>query len=114
MSKPTPTPNGPDGRDAGGRFAKGNAGGPGNPHARRVARLRALVVEAVTDVDMRDVLATLIRCAIDGEPWAVRELLDRTIGKAQPFVDDDADAAANGKLEIIVRHVDKPRYGDAV
>ncbi len=29
------------GRDAGGRFAAGNAGAPGNPFARRVAALRS-------------------------------------------------------------------------
>jgi len=36
------TPSDPfiDGRDARGRFTKGNPGGPGNPHARRVAALR--------------------------------------------------------------------------
>jgi len=36
-----PSPNGPDGgsgdRDSGGRFLPGNRGGPGNPHARKVA-----------------------------------------------------------------------------
>ena len=34
-------PNAPtNGHDADGRFAPGNAGGPGNPFARRVAELR--------------------------------------------------------------------------
>ncbi|MEX2212584.1 MAG: hypothetical protein WD768_00555 [Phycisphaeraceae bacterium] len=83
-----PSPNGDNGRDAGGRFAKGNAGGPGNPHARRVAHLRARIVEAVTDDDLADIVATLVRCAKAGEPWAVRELLDRCLGKSKPAADD--------------------------
>ena len=36
-------PAGDNGRDARGRFAPGNAGGPGNPFARRVAELRTWV-----------------------------------------------------------------------
>ena len=51
-----PKANGANGgRDAGGRFTKGNAGGPGNPHARRVAHLRVRIVEAVTDDDLAHV-----------------------------------------------------------
>ncbi len=30
-----PTRNGSDGRDERGRFAPGNSGGPGNPHAKQ-------------------------------------------------------------------------------
>ena len=40
-----PSPNGENGRDVGGRFTKGNPGGPGNPFARRVSQLRSLIVE---------------------------------------------------------------------
>src|SRR5205085_4146516 len=42
-----PSPNGGNGHDSQGRFAKGNKGGPGNPFARRVGRLRSLLVNLV-------------------------------------------------------------------
>ena len=35
-----PKPNGANGRDEKGHFAKGNGGGPGNPFAQQVAELR--------------------------------------------------------------------------
>ncbi|MCI0682634.1 MAG: hypothetical protein L0Y71_11060, partial [Gemmataceae bacterium] len=43
-SADTPSANG---READGRFAPGNAGGPGNPFARLVADLRRACIEAV-------------------------------------------------------------------
>lgn len=62
-----PSPNGGNGRagnrDAGGRFAKGNSGGPGNPYARRVARLRSLMLEAVSDDDLKAIVAALVQQA---------------------------------------------------
>jgi len=69
-----------------GRFAAGNPGGPGNPHARRVATLRALLFEAVTDDDLRAVVGKLIEQAKGGDLAAIREPLDRTLGKAPAAV----------------------------
>jgi hypothetical protein len=77
-----PSPSGSNGRGAGGRFGKGNPGGPGNPYAARVGRWRATLAETVTDADMQAVAKTLVKAAKAGEAWAVRELLDRTLGKA--------------------------------
>lgn len=76
-----PSPNGDNGRDSGGRFAAGNAGGPGNPFARQVAAWRSAVMEAVTAEDMRAVVGELVRQAKAGEAWAVKELMYRTLGK---------------------------------
>jgi hypothetical protein len=92
----SPSPNGDDGeasekagcrsvygaeRDARGRFASGNKGGPGNPYAARVGRWRAIMTDAVTDDDMRAVVAALVAAAKRGESWAVKEVFDRTVGK---------------------------------
>jgi hypothetical protein len=41
----TPLTNGGNGRDAAGRFPKGNPGGPANPFARRVALMRQTMLE---------------------------------------------------------------------
>lgn len=73
--------NGENGRDAGGRFAIGNAGGPGNPHAKRVAELRTMLLDAVTDDDLRAIIRALVARARDGDLAAIRELLDRIIGR---------------------------------
>lgn len=69
-------------RDDLGRFKTGNAGGPGNPNARQTADLRAMVRDAVTPEDLAEVVRVLIGKAKGGELAAIRELLDRTIGKA--------------------------------
>ena len=76
-----PSPNGTNGRAGNGRFGKGNPGGPGNPFARRVGALRAAMLDAVTDDDLRDIIATLVSQAKGGDLAAIRELLDRLIGK---------------------------------
>ena len=41
---PGPPPAARDGREANGRFAKFNKGGPGNPYARQTAALRKALV----------------------------------------------------------------------
>ena len=76
-----PSPNGNNGRDADGRFAKGNAGGPGNPYAQRVGKLRSAMLRAVTAADMKAILACLVKLAKEGNVRAAREVLDRCIGR---------------------------------
>ncbi len=79
----------PKGRDGHGRFAKGNRISRGNPLARRVARLRAALVRAVTPEDIAAVVEALVKKARSGDVAAARELLDRTLGKP-----DALDAAS--------------------
>jgi hypothetical protein len=91
-NKLEPSTNGDNGRLPDGRFAPGNPGGPGNPCAAAVAGWRAVLVEAVTPDDIRAVLAELVKQAKAGERWAVKELLDRCLGRATlPTEPDDAD-----------------------
>lgn len=73
----------PAGRDGRGRFSAGNRGGPGNPLAGQVAKLRAAMLEAVTEDDMRAIIATLIEQAKSGNIAAIKELFERTLGKPQ-------------------------------
>lgn len=75
-----PSGNGPDGRDAAGRFVKGNPGGPGNPYAKLVAALRSALLAAVTEEDIREVIQALVREAKNGNVSAARELLGRVLG----------------------------------
>lgn len=69
------------GRTAGGRFAKGNPGGPGNPNARQTAQLRALIAECATPDELRAILTRLLSMARAGDMAAIREVLDRVGGK---------------------------------
>jgi len=47
-------------RATGGRFAKNNSGGPGNPFARQTAALRAYLINHVTERDIQDILDILL------------------------------------------------------
>jgi hypothetical protein len=49
-----------NGRDAAGRFAPGNPGGPGNPFARRTAQLREALLRHVSEQDIAEVGRTLL------------------------------------------------------
>ena len=76
-----PSPNGSNGRNAKGRFTRGNPGGTGNPHARKVGQLRSAMLGAVTQADMRAVVVKLVELAKGGNVQAARELIDRCIGR---------------------------------
>ena len=82
MSSPSGNGQGRD-RDGLGRFAPGNRGGPGNPHASKVAKLRAALLEAVTLDDVRDVLAALVQEAREGNVSAMKLFFDRTLGQPE-------------------------------
>ncbi|MFO0846448.1 MAG: hypothetical protein U0797_29445 [Gemmataceae bacterium] len=84
----TPKTN-PEGRDSNGRFAKGNAGGPGNPFARRVAQMRSLALEKVTDDDLAAILKKMVELAKEGDIPAAKLVLQYTLGKpvSQPHPD---------------------------
>ena len=71
----------PNGRDPSGRFVQGWQGGPGNPYAHQVSRLRAAMLAAVSEHDMIAIIARLVQLAKDGDVRAIKELLDRTLGR---------------------------------
>jgi hypothetical protein len=81
---PAPSTHGPDGKDGRGRFAKGNKLGKGNPLAGRAAKIRAVLLKKLTPAVAGQIADQLITAATAGDMAAVRELLDRTIGKPVP------------------------------
>jgi hypothetical protein len=88
VSDTTPSPNGPtNGRDAGGRFAVGNPGGPGNPRAAEASARRAAFWAAVRSADVKLAVMTIrkilkSKTSKDADKLAAaREILDRVIGK---------------------------------
>jgi hypothetical protein len=75
------------GRDASGRFAPGNPGGPGaiaHERTKRAGELRQALHAAVTPEDMAAIARALIDKAKSGDVAAARELLDRIIGRPTP------------------------------
>ena len=76
-------------RASGGRFAKGNRGGPGNPFARQTAALRAALIQAVTEQDIKDIVTVLVRDAKRGQPAAIKLLFSYVIGKPAAAIDPD-------------------------
>ena len=76
-------------RAPGGRFAAGNAGGPGNPFARQTAALRAYLIEHVTERDIQDILDILLLNAKGGHLPTIKLLFSYVLGKPKPVVEPD-------------------------
>ena len=83
------------GRDGAGRFARGNAGGPGNPYAAASAALRKRLYRAITEEDVEAAVAAMRSIMNDakGDPRdrisAARELLDRAVGKPKETIEQE-------------------------
>jgi hypothetical protein len=84
-------------RDANGRFASGNRGGPGNPFARQVAALRRIILDNVTDEDLLAITLALKARAREGNVAAAKLLLAYAIGK--PASAPDPDRLDGAELE---------------
>jgi hypothetical protein len=80
----------PTERDGHGRFVKGNKGGPGNPFARQIARLRSVLCQTVTEEDMREITVKLVAKAKGGDLTATTVLLAYCIGRPTAPADPDA------------------------
>ena len=83
--KKKPSQNGAIIRDAGGKFVPGNPGGPGNPLAKRVNQIRARILAQITREDLNEIIAKLIEQAKAGDIVAIKEVLDRCMGKSISF-----------------------------
>lgn len=94
----TPSQTGSNGaRTANGRFSAGNKFGKGNPLARQQASIRAMIVEAVTEEDLRAIVAAMVDRAKQGDMVAARELLNRLAGRPAASIDPE-------QLEMQMRH----------
>ena len=85
-----------NGRLSDGTFAPGNQAAAGHKRRQHVAKLRAAFTSCLTESDIVDVVAVLLRQAKDGDTIACRLLLDRALGRvASPaefeVLDDQPD-----------------------
>jgi len=72
-------------------FQKGNPGGTCNPYAKLNKTWKLLVQSAVTEADLLEVMKILIEKAKKGDMKAIKELLDRLIGKAEQSMSFEFD-----------------------
>jgi hypothetical protein len=72
-----------------GTFRNGNRGGPGNPYARRVAKLRQAVMEECSEQDLREVTREMINLAKRGDKAAAKLVYQYALGKPDKQVDPD-------------------------
>ena len=79
-----------NGRRRDGRFALGNRGGPGNPHARHCARMLTLFRNAISDKQMVLLFQVLFEKAVGGDVGAAKLVLAYHIGKPPAAPDPDA------------------------
>jgi hypothetical protein len=89
FGEPAAPPENGGGRDARGRFAPGNAGGPGNPFARRTAELRREFLAEATGEDLRAVCRALLERAKEGDVAAAKLAMSYLVGKPEKAVDPD-------------------------
>lgn len=68
-------------RNSDGTFAVGNPGGPGNPQARRVGKLRSALLQSVSQKDIREIIKGMVAQAKAGDVGAAREVLLRVLGR---------------------------------
>src|SRR5262245_27735326 len=78
-----------NGRQANGRFAPGNPGGPGNPYARQVAEYQKATLAVVSIERLKRILDAIAKKAEDGDMTAAKLILHYTLGKPTASVDPD-------------------------
>jgi hypothetical protein len=78
-----------EGREANGRFASGNPGGPGNPHARQLAEYKKAMLAVVSIERLNRILDAIAKKAEDGDVAAAKLILQYTLGKPTTPVDPD-------------------------
>jgi hypothetical protein len=101
-----------------GRFLPGNKGGPGNnAEAQRIQAYRRAFLKALKPRDVRRAVLKLANLAAAGESWAVKELLDRGLGKSHEVMHVDitheGDLRRGEELLGIIESQHKPEQEPA-
>jgi hypothetical protein len=86
---PSPDTPPPSGRDAHGRFTKGNSGGPGNPFARQSAAIQRVFRSVVSEEKALALALKLMDMALEGNLVAAKLLLSYGVGRPQQAANPD-------------------------
>ena|SRR5438128_153054 len=91
-----------DGRDAKGRFVKGNRGGPGNPYNRQVAEFRSHFLAASSRATRQTpaALACFLKGLVTAEPKAVIATMQTTTIKANTKAYSTADGPSSRRTNL--------------
>ncbi len=93
-----PKANGDNGKRGGdGRFLPGNAGGPGNPYAKKVAELRGSLINSINHDDIESIINSQIKKAKKGDTMAAKFILERILGRPQTM--DLSLVAINARID---------------
>jgi hypothetical protein len=99
--------NGQADHGADGRFTHGNKAATGNPFNRRMARLRNLLFDCVSDEDIKEIARQLVKAARQGDTAAAKLLFVYLMGR--PTAAPDPDFL--DKQEYLLR-ASAPQMGD--
>lgn len=61
-------------------FQPGQSGNPGGV-PKAMIQYRNLLQQSITEKDYKKIIELLLKKALKGERWAIKEVLDRTLGK---------------------------------
>jgi hypothetical protein len=89
------------GRDGRGRFAPGNAGGPGNPFGKKTAALRKAFLDALSPERIRDLADRLYGQAVAGDLAAAKLVLAYAVGRPDPAPDPDRVDAGLAEIDLL-------------
>jgi len=98
MTVKKPKGDGKTGRKNNGQFKKGHkplGSRADQPIVKMRAKLQAALQAAVSEVDIMDIVKTLVKKAKAGDVFASREVLDRVVGKSKQPV--------TGDITIVIR-----------
>lgn len=86
-----PNLKGGNGRNPDGTFAKGWKGGPGRKRGARTEHMIDAFDRLLTQPKADEIMGKLIEEAVNGAPWAIKEVLDRCLGKANQKIEVDLE-----------------------
>lgn len=96
------------GNKLGRRFQPGGKPGPGNPWAAHVEKFRSALFRCLKPSDFKAIARKLIESAKAGEPWAIREVLDRAIGRTTQMVEVASTTPTNDNRVQVMAIFDDP------
>ncbi len=77
--------------------------GRANPAVSRITMWRRAFTRAVTAADVTKAMQKLLDAVDNGESWAIKELLDRTLGKADQRLEVTGEGGGPVETEITLR-----------
>ena len=88
-----------------GHFLPGNkaAVGRADPDASRITTWRRAFTRAVTAAQVTLAMEKLIEAVGNGESWAIKELLDRTLGKADQRLEVTGESGGPVATEVTLK-----------